>query len=133
MPAGRINAPQLIHEISARLDAAAVNLGSGVLGTMPGYAGVPGPGPVLLTARLVTSVAFDAGTLTLSLGFPAGGPAFFLPAQNIKPVGRIDLPITANNPGYWPGRPITWAATITGAPPTVGLCTVWLEYLPLPG
>ena len=129
---GRANAPQLIHEISCQLGPADVLRGSGVIGLTPGIGGAVGPGPCLLMARMVTSVAFDAGTITLSIGSPTTSPVFFLPAQNIKPVGRIDL-VPVSGAGYWPGITFQWFATITGAPPTVGLCTVWLEYIPLPG
>jgi hypothetical protein len=126
MPAGRILHQQLIHEISAQLGPADIARGSGVLGTLPNAA------PILLTAHLVTSTAFDPTTLTLSLGF-AGQPAAFLAAQNIKPAGRFDLPITASPAGFYPDTAVIWTATVTGGPATVGLCTIWLEYIPVAG
>jgi hypothetical protein len=86
-----------------------------------------------LSAHFVTSVAFDAATLTIALGTAPGG-AQVLAAQNVKAAGRIDLPISIAAVGpFLADTPIYWTAALTGGPDTVGACAFWLEYLPGPG
>jgi hypothetical protein len=126
---GRKNAPQVIHEVSIQLNAAQLNAAAS--GQFAGA--IPGSGAFLLMAHFVTSVAFDPTTITLSLGSTPGGSQI-LAAQNIKALGRTDIVLPAASAGvYLTDTPVYWTVAMTGGPATVGLVTVWLEYLPTPG
>jgi hypothetical protein len=121
----RYNHRQLIQEISLDIGPAETRKPSFVMGRI-------GPlNPYLVAYHLVTSLAFDAGTLTLALGTSPGG-AEILPATSIKALGRTDvfmIPAT----GPFGSNAVYATLAVTGAPATVGRATVWIDYISEPG
>jgi hypothetical protein len=120
---GRKHQLQVIHEIS----------GQGGFGQTQGLIGVLPAGAVASAYHAYTSQAFNSTTNTLSLGGAPGGSGIAA-AVNIQAVGRVDalVPIGSAGP-YSVDQPIYYTLGSTGAAPTAGVITVWVDYLPGPG
>lgn len=118
---GRKNALQVMHEISAAF--AATTPTSGVLGVLPA-------GAIANIAHLAVTTAFNSTTNTLALGTTVGG-AQILAATDLKTIARTDTPVVIANLGpYAVDTPIYYTMASTGAAPTLGAATAWLDYMP---
>lgn len=119
---GRKTHLQLIHEISQTLGPNSPL--SGVLGILPA-------GGVAIMSRVLTSTVFNSTTNTLSLGTTPGGTNL-VNATDIKAaVALAATPIPAAQMGpFAADTPIYYTLASTGAAPTAGAVTAWVEYLP---
>jgi hypothetical protein len=117
---GRKTHHQVLHEIS----------GQGGFGQLSGKIGVLPVGAVASQFHFLTSQAFNSTTNTLSLGTTPGG-VDIANAIDVKAISRADtaVPIAASGP-YAVDTPIYYTLLSTGAAPTAGVITVWLDYLP---
>jgi hypothetical protein len=120
---GRKTHLQVVHEISAQFGFGQV---SGVIGVLPA-------GAILNATHLVVSQAWNSTTNTIAVGTTPGG-AQLLAATDLKTLARTDTnaPIAAMGP-FGVDTPIYGTIASTGAAPTLGVATVWLDYLPGPG
>jgi hypothetical protein len=120
----------LIHEISAQITPAMAATPGGLIGVIPA-------GAILNNVHNVISTAFNSTTNTAGVGsLPPPGGANIQGGIDLKTVLRSDnlmpqnllagQPLTADLPVYW-------TTAFTGAAPTAGLWTVWIDYLPGPG
>jgi hypothetical protein len=121
---GRKTHLQVIHEISAQFGFGQT---AGVIGVLPA-------GAIMMTSHLLVSQVFNSTTNTFSLGTTPGG-AQLLSAIDVKTaVARTDTAVPAANMGPLAvDTPIYATLAATGAAPTQGVATVWLDYLPGPG
>jgi hypothetical protein len=121
---------QAIHEISAQITPAMAAGIGGLIGVIPA-------GACLNNVHNVISQAFNSTTNTFGVGSlpPPGGAniqggisgGVVIRSDNIMPQNLLaGQPLPADLPIYW-------TAAFTGAPPTTGLWTVWIDYLPGPG
>lgn len=120
---GRKTQLQVVHEISAQFG---FGQSAGVIGVVPA-------GAILDTCHLVVSQAFNSTTNTLSVGTVPGGTQL-LNAVSLAALGRTDTPVPS--PTLGPAgvdTPIYGSLAFTGAAPTQGVATVWINYLPGPG
>jgi hypothetical protein len=123
MAIGRKVQLQITHEIS----------GQGGFGQLTGKLGTFPPGAVAGSYHVITSQAFNSTTNTLSLGTTPGGTDI-LNAGNIQAVGRLDAVVPIAAAGPYPGdQPVYFTLLSTGTPPTAGVITAWIDYLPGPG
>jgi hypothetical protein len=120
---GRKTHLQVVHEISVQFGFGQV---SGVIGVLPA-------GAILNATHLVVSQAWNSTTNTIAVGTTPGG-AQLLAATDLKTLARTDTnaPIAAMGP-FGVDTPIYGTIASTGAAPTLGVATVWLDYLPGPG
>src|SRR4051812_26829617 len=120
---GRKTQLQVMHEISAQFGFGQV---SGVIGVLPA-------GAIANQTHLCVSQAFNSTTNTLAVGTTPGG-AQFLGATDLKTLARTDtaVPLAAMGP-FGVDTPIYGTVASTGAAPTAGVATVWIDYLPGPG
>jgi hypothetical protein len=120
---GRKTHLQVIHEISQQFG---FGQSAGVIGVLPA-------GAIAMTCHLLTSQAFNSTTNTLSVGTTPGGTQI-LNASTLAAVARIDQALTAPTMGpFATDTPIYGSLAFTGAAPTAGVATVWIDYLPGPG
>jgi len=122
---GRKTQLQVIHEISITLTPAQMN------SALPQVLGVIPAGAILDSYHFVTSQAFDGATATVALGYTSGGSQI-VGATNVKPVGRTDANVPIGSTGFYLTDTTIYFQP-AGGPNTVGVCTLWLEYLPGPG
>jgi hypothetical protein len=120
---GRKTHYQVVHEISQQFGFGQV---AGVIGVLPA-------GAILNMVHLLPSQAWNSTTNTLAVGTTPGG-AQILAATDLKTVARTDavVPVAAMGP-LGVDTPIYATIASTGAAPTAGVATVWLDYLPGPG
>ena len=122
---GRKTHLQVIHEISKQFGFGQAD---GIIGILPA-------GAIAGSFHLVVSQAWNSTTNTIALGVTPGG-AQILAATDLKTLGRTDavVPIAGAAAGpYAVDTPIYGTIASTGAAPTAGVATVWLDYLPGPG
>jgi hypothetical protein len=117
---GRKTQIQAIHEISAQFGFGQT---AGVIGVLPA-------GAVMGTVHLLVSQAWNSTTNTLAIGTTPGG-AQLLAATDLKTLARTDtlVPFAAAGP-LGVDTPIYATIASTGAAPTTGVATAWLDYLP---
>ena len=120
---GRKTQYQVVHEISKQFGFGQT---SGVIGVLPA-------GAILNITHLLVSQAWNATTSTIAIGTTPGG-AQLLAATDLQTLARTDTPapIAAMGP-FAVDTPIYGTIAGTGAAPTAGVATVWLDYLPGPG
>lgn len=120
---GRKTHLQVVHEISAQFGFGQV---AGVVGVLPA-------GAIMGTIHLNVSQAWNSTTNTIAIGTTPGG-AQILAATDLKTLARTDtlVPVAAMGP-LGVDTPIYGTIAATGAAPTTGVATVWLDYLPGPG
>jgi hypothetical protein len=121
---GRKTQLQVMHEISVQFGFGQL---SGVIGVLPA-------GAIINAAHALVSQVWNSTTNTLSVGTTPGGTQL-LNAVDIKTaVARYDTNAATPNAGpFAVDTPIYGTITSTGAAPTQGVATVWLDYLPGPG
>jgi len=120
---GRKTHLQVIHEISAQFG---FGQASGVIGVLPA-------GAIMGMVHLLVSQAFNSTTNTLAIGTTPGG-AQVLAATDLKTLARTDNQVAFATAGPLAvDTPIYGTVASTGAAPTVGVATAWLDYLPGPG
>ena len=120
---GRKTQLQVIHEISAQFGFGQV---SGVIGVLPA-------GSVLGSFHVLVSQAWNSTTNTLAIGTTPGG-AQIMAAMDLKTLARADTPVPFAAAGpFAVDTPIYGTIAATGAAPTQGVATAWLDYLPGPG
>jgi hypothetical protein len=121
---GRKTQFQVIHEISQQFGFGQT---SGVIGVLPA-------GAIMMTCHALVSQVFNSTTNTLSVGTTPGGTQL-LNAIDVKTaVARTDTAVPAAVMGpLGVDTPIYATLASTGAAPTQGVATVWLDYLPGPG
>lgn len=120
---GRKTHLQVVHEISQQFGFGQV---AGVIGVLPA-------GSIINLIHLMVSQAWNSTTNTIAVGTTVGG-AQLLAATDLKTLARTDsaAPIAAMGP-FGVDTPIYATIASTGAAPTAGVATVWLDYLPGPG
>lgn len=120
---GRKTHLQVMHEISQQFGFGQI---AGVIGVLPA-------GALLNATHLVVSQVWNSTTNTIAIGTTPGG-AQLLAATDLKTLARTDTPapIAALGP-FGNDTPIYATIASTGAAPTTGVATVWLDYLPGPG
>ena len=120
---GRKTQLQVVHEISQQFGFGQV---AGVIGVLPA-------GAILNLTHLLVSQPWNSTTNTIAVGTTPGG-AQLLAATDLKTAARTDTaaPIAAMGP-FAVDTPIYATIAATGAAPTQGVATVWLDYLPGPG
>jgi hypothetical protein len=120
---GRKTQLQVIHEISIQFGFGQV---AGVIGVLPA-------GACLGSSHLLVSQAWNSTTNTIAIGTTPGG-AQLLAATDLKTLARTDTPapVAAAGP-FAVDTPIYGTIASTGAAPTQGVATVWLDYLAGPG
>lgn len=120
---GRKTHLQVVHEISVQFGFGQV---AGVVGVLPA-------GAIMGTIHLNVSQAWNSTTNTIAIGTTPGG-AQILAATDLKTLARTDalVPVAAMGP-LGSDTPIYATIAATGAAPTTGVATVWLDYLPGPG
>lgn len=120
---GRKTHLQVVHEISIQFGFGQV---AGVIGILPA-------GAVLGTTHLLVSQAWNSTTNTLAIGTTPGG-AQLMAATDLKTLARVDTVVPFAQAGpLGVDTPIYGTIASTGAAPTTGVATVWLDYLPGPG
>lgn len=120
---GRKTQLQVMHEISAQFGFGQT---SGVIGVLPA-------GAILNITHLCVSQVWNSTTNTISVGTTVGGNQL-LSAIDLKTLARTDTVVVVANMGPLAvDTPIYGTITSTGAAPTTGVATVWLDYLPGPG
>jgi hypothetical protein len=120
---GRKTQYQVMHEISQQFGFGQV---AGVIGVLPA-------GAIINGSHLMVSQAWNSTTNTIAIGTTPGG-AQLLAATDLKTLARTDTlaPVAAMGP-FGVDTPIYATIAATGAAPTAGVATVWLDYLPGPG
>lgn len=120
---GRKTQLQVMHEISVQFGFGQT---SGLIGVLPA-------GAIMNIVHLCVSQVWNSTTNTISVGTTAGGNQL-LSAIDLKTLGRTDtvVPIATMGP-LGVDTPIYGSIAATGAAPTTGVATVWLDYLPGPG
>lgn len=117
---GRKTQLQVVHEISGRL-----GFGSGASGV---FASLP-LGSVLNMTHVAVQTAFNSTTNTLSIGYTVGGGQV-VNAIDLKTVARTDTAIPVAQVIVSADIPLYWTLAFTGAAPTAGDVTFWIDYLP---
>jgi hypothetical protein len=110
---------QAIHEISAQITPAMAAGIGGLIGVIPA-------GACLNNVHNTFGVGSlpPPGGANIQGGISGG---VVIRSDNIMPQNLLaGQPLPADLPIYW-------TAAFTGAPPTTGLWTVWIDYLPGPG
>jgi hypothetical protein len=120
---GRKTQYQVMHEISQQFGFGQT---AGVLGVVPA-------GAMLNLSHLAVTQVWNSTTNTIAIGTTVGG-AQILAATDLKTLARTDtaVPIAAMGP-FSVDTPIYATIASTGAAPTTGVATVWIDYLPGPG
>jgi hypothetical protein len=125
---GRKTQLQALHEISVQVTPAMAAGIGGLIGVLPA-------GSIMGQIHNVISAAFNSTTNTFGVGTlpPPGGANLQGGISGATPL-RSDnmMPNTVAGP-MAVDTPIYWTAAFTGAAPTAGLWTVWIDYLPGPG
>ena len=117
---GRKTQLQVIHEISVQFGFGQT---SGLIGVLPA-------GAIMMTTHMLVSQAWNSTTNTISVGTTPGG-AQLLSAIDLKTIARTDTAVVAATMGPLAvDTPIYGTIASTGAAPTAGVATVWLDYLP---
>lgn len=120
---GRKTHLQVIHEISRQFGFGQTD---GIIGVLPA-------GCIMNITHLLVSQAWNSTTNTISIGTTAGG-AQLLSAIDLKTLARTDTVVPFATAGPLAvDTPIYGTIASTGAAPTLGVATVWLDYLPGPG
>ena len=120
---GRKTHLQVIHEISKQFGFGQL---SGVVGVLPA-------GAIMGTTHLCVSQAWNSTTNTLAIGTTPGGSEL-LAATDLKTLARVDTPVPLAAMGpLGVDTPIYGTVASTGAAPSAGVATVWIDYLPGPG
>lgn len=121
---GRKTQLQVIHEISAQFGFGQT---AGVVGVLPA-------GAIMMTAHCLVSQVFNSTTNTISLGTTPGGTQLLNALDAKTAVARTDTAVPAAAMGpLGVDTPIYGSLVSTGAAPTQGVATLWLDYLPGPG
>jgi hypothetical protein len=120
---GRKTHLQVIHQISQQFGFGQTN---GIIGVIPG-------GAILNITHLLVSQVFNSTTNLISIGTTVGGNQL-LSGIDLKTLARTDtvVPFAIAGP-YGVDTPIYGTITSTGAAPTQGVATVWIDYLAGPG
>lgn len=122
---GRKTHLQVLHEISVQVTPAMAAGAGGLIGVLPA-------GAIMGNIHSVVSTAFNSTTNT-------GGVGTLAPPAGANLQGGIPLGATGRSDNLMPqsvagplaaDTPIYWLSGFTGAAPTAGLWTVWIDYLP---
>ena len=120
---GRKTHLQVIHEISVQIG----------FGQTAGLVGILPAGAILGSTHSLVSQVFNSTTNVLNVGTTVGGNQL-IAALDLKTLARADTVVPFANAGpLGNDTPIYYTVTSTGAAPSQGVATIWLDFLPGPG